>query len=54
MKEELMKVSCDPECGFMVQSHDKKELIGIVKNHLKNMHKMKATDEDVIKKIEKV
>ena len=22
----LMKVSCDPECGFMMQDHDEKEL----------------------------
>jgi predicted small metal-binding protein len=54
MKEELMKVTCDPQCGFMVQSHDKKELIGIVKNHVKNMHKKNITDEDVMKMAKKV
>ncbi len=47
-----MKVSCDPECGFMVQSHNKGELIKIVKGHVKDIHKMNTTDLDVIKKIE--
>ncbi len=47
MGEKLHRVSCDPECGFMVQSHDEKELMGIVKEHTKKMHKMKVSDKDV-------
>lgn len=54
MKEELMRISCAPECGFMVQSHEKKELIGIVKEHARKVHKMKATDSDLMGKMERV
>ena len=31
MAEELKKVECDPTCGFMVRTHDEKELVEIVK-----------------------
>ena len=45
----MMRVSCEPECGFMVQTHDKKELVGIVKAHVKNMHKKNISEADVMK-----
>jgi predicted small metal-binding protein len=45
--EKVHRVSCEPECGFMVQSHDEKELIDIVKDHAKSQHKMKVSDSDV-------
>ncbi len=43
----LKSVSCDPKCGFMCRSHNEKELISIVKNHAKKMHKMEMTDAQV-------
>ena len=45
----LMSVSCDPSCGFIVRSHNEKELTSIVKAHAKKMHKMDMKDEDVKK-----
>ena len=45
MAEKLKKIECDPKCGFMVQSHDEKELIEIAKEHAKKFHNMIATDE---------
>lgn len=38
MDQPLKKVSCDPVCGFEVQSHDEKELVGIVVKHAKHAH----------------
>ncbi|MEK6571795.1 MAG: DUF1059 domain-containing protein [Bacteroidota bacterium] len=58
-KHELKSVSCDPTCGFMVRSHDEKELTSIVINHAKAAHDKDLTDKDVkgmmkpVKKMEK-
>ncbi|HMD13717.1 MAG TPA: DUF1059 domain-containing protein [Bacteroidota bacterium] len=43
----LKSVSCDPSCGFMVKSHDEKELIAMVKMHAKKMHHKVLSDKDV-------
>jgi len=52
----LKSVSCDPSCGFMVRSHDEKELTSIVKMHAKKAHKMDMTDKQIhdMMKTEKV
>jgi predicted small metal-binding protein len=43
----LKSVSCDPKCGFMVRSHNEKELLSVVKAHAKKMHNMTMTDKQV-------
>jgi predicted small metal-binding protein len=43
----LKSVSCDPACGFMVQSHDEKELTSIVIAHAKSAHHKDLTADDV-------
>ena len=51
MKKEagsLKSVSCDPSCGFMVRSHDEKEIVSVVKAHAKKVHKMNMTDKQVM------
>lgn len=48
MKGKLMKIECEPSCGFMVQSHDQKEMMGIGKMHAKSMHNMNVTDKDAM------
>jgi predicted small metal-binding protein len=47
MAETLKKVECDPKCGFMVRSHDEKEIIEIVIEHAKKSHKMTITEKDI-------
>ena len=47
MAETLKKVECDPKCGFMVQSHDEKEIIEIVMQHAKKSHNMTITEKDI-------
>ena len=47
MSANLKTVSCDPICGFMVRSHDTKEIIDIIKDHAKHVHNMKITDNEV-------
>jgi predicted small metal-binding protein len=44
--ENLKKVECDPTCGFMVRSHDEKELVEIVTKHAKKAHNMTITEKD--------
>ena len=44
----LKSVTCDPTCGFMVRSHDEKELVTMVKEHSKNVHNKEMTDKEVI------
>ena len=44
--EKLKQISCDPMCGFKVQSHDESELIQIAKKHTHDKHnKDYSTDE---------
>ena len=47
MNGKMYKISCEPDCGFAAQSHDEKELVGIVKEHAKRMHKMSVSDADI-------
>jgi predicted small metal-binding protein len=51
MAEELKKAECDPTCGFMVRSHDEKEISEIVKLHAKKFHSMEVSDEELKEKI---
>jgi predicted small metal-binding protein len=46
MAKDLKKVECDPTCGFMVRSHDEKELVEIVTKHAKKAHNMTITEKD--------
>lgn len=48
------KVECDPACGFMVKSHDEKELIEIVRQHAKKSHNLSVTDKDIKEKMKTV
>ena len=43
----LKSASCDPTCGFMVRSHDEKEVAQIMIAHAKKAHSMKMTEKDV-------
>jgi predicted small metal-binding protein len=45
--EKLKKIECDPNCGFMVRSHDEKEIIEITTQHAKKSHNMTITEKDV-------
>jgi predicted small metal-binding protein len=57
MKKEsgkIMEVACDPSCGFKVQSRNEKELISIVKTHVKKYHKADLTDAQVREKMNEV
>ncbi|MBI5102108.1 MAG: DUF1059 domain-containing protein [Nitrospirae bacterium] len=49
MSEKLKKVECDPKCGFMVRSHDEKEIVDITTAHAKKSHNMTVTEADVKK-----
>jgi len=46
--EGLKKIECDPKCGFVVQSHDEKEIIEIAMQHAKKFHsEEKVTETDI-------
>lgn len=48
MAEKLKKIECSPTCGFMVRSHDEKELVTIALEHAKRFHPdEKFTEKDV-------
>ncbi len=51
MTGSLKKVECDPTCGFMVRSHDEKELIDLVKQHAKKSHNMNMSEKDIRDKV---
>jgi len=47
VETKLKKVECDPKCGFMIQSHDEKEIVQIASQHAKTSHNMDITEKDV-------
>jgi len=47
MAEKLKKLECDPKCGFLIQSHDEKEIAEIAIKHAKIAHSMVVTEKDV-------
>jgi predicted small metal-binding protein len=51
MAAELKKIECDTECGFMVRSHDEKELVEVVMQHAKKIHNMAVSEKDIKAKI---
>ena len=50
--DKLKKVSCDPICGFEIQSHDEKEVKDIVMTHAKKAHNMDMKNEDIMMKMQ--
>jgi predicted small metal-binding protein len=53
MAETLKKIECDATCGFMVRSHDEKELIDIAAQHVKKAHNMTVSEKDLKAMIKK-
>ena len=51
MNQELKQIQCDDMCGFMVRSHDEKEVVQLAKQHVKNVHKMDVSDADLKNKM---
>ncbi|HUN65651.1 MAG TPA: DUF1059 domain-containing protein [Bacteroidota bacterium] len=47
MSKELKEVQCDPSCGFMMRSHDEKEIIDATIKHAQKAHNKKITAKDV-------
>ena len=47
----IKQIACDPACGFVVQGRNEKELISIVKHHMKMVHKMNLTDAQIKEKV---
>ena len=46
MAEKLKKLECDPKCGFLIQSHDEKEIVEIAIRHAKIAHSMAVTEKE--------
>src|SRR6516225_4109953 len=42
----LMSATCDPSCGWMMKSHDQKEIVEAMKKHAAKHHNMKMTDKE--------
>ena len=54
MNTKIKAIDCDPECGFMIKSHDEKEVIMVAKEHVKTKHDMDVSDMDMQKKIKTI
>ena len=50
--KQLKRIECDSKCGFMIRSHNEKEIIEIAKQHSKKVHKINVSDAE-FKKIMK-
>ena len=54
MAQNLEQIECDPACGFLVRSHDRKELFSLTKKHVKTQHGKNVSDSDLIGMIKSV
>jgi predicted small metal-binding protein len=46
-KETTYTVPCETPCDFTVKSHDKKEVVTVVKAHAKSHHNMDMADKEI-------
>ena len=53
MTEELKRITCDPICGFMVQSHDESEVVKLAYEHATGKHPDKHVTTDQLKSMVK-
>lgn len=53
-KQQLKKIDCGPECGFMIRSHDEKEIIEATRKHVKQFHGKDMSEQEVKKDMETV
>ncbi len=54
MGDSLQRIICDPECGFIVQSHDENELVSVGMQHAKDAHKITVSADEARKMINAV
>jgi len=43
----LFKVECVPDCGFMVRSHDREELVNAATHHTKRIHNQDVPQAEI-------
>jgi predicted small metal-binding protein len=51
MAGNLKEIECEPTCGFMIRSHDEKELIELMTRHAKKSHNMRISEKDIREKM---
>ena len=49
MEQQFVKISCPPECGFELKSHDEKELLDLVSQHAEKYHADKGYTREELK-----
>ena len=55
MKDTIKQLSCEPSCGFMIQDHDRGELVDLVMQHIASSHlEMNITEEELGERIQEV
>jgi predicted small metal-binding protein len=47
MEQQLFEIDCDPECGFVVRSHDRDEVKKFAKEHVKMVHSKDTSDKEL-------
>jgi len=43
----LFKVECVPDCGFLVRSHDREELVNAATHHTKRIHNQDVLQAEI-------
>lgn len=53
MARDMYQVECEPECGFMIRSHDRDEIADMTMRHANERHQEQFTRQDVEPMIER-
>lgn len=48
---QLKQISCDPTCGFLLRSHNEKEILDLTLQHAKRSHAEMKITAGAIKKM---
>ncbi len=51
--KEMKKIECPAPCNFTVKSHDEKEVIELVKQHVQKKHNMKISEKELKQMIQR-
>ncbi len=55
MEQKMYQKFCDDtSCGFFVKSHDKNEVVTMIKMHAQQVHNLDVPKEEIVKNVQEV
>ncbi|MBI4895603.1 MAG: DUF1059 domain-containing protein [Candidatus Aenigmarchaeota archaeon] len=50
----MKSIECNPDCGFMIRSHEQEEVLSVAKIHAKIQHRLNPTFNELKKMMKSI